>query len=105
VGTAAFAAMVEHRSAMRRRVMAAEGEVLPGVPAEILPGAVPEGLMCGSPASVAAKVSHLAALGVGGLILQFRLGPMRVELAQESLELFAREVMPQVRGPALAAAT
>jgi len=54
-------------------------------------------LIHGSPATVAEKLAALEAIGVGGLIMSFRLGPMPHELATSSLRLFAEKVMPEMR--------
>ena len=60
-------------------------------PARTDPG---HALIAGSPATVAAQLADIAETGVGGVILQFRLGPMRWEDARSSLTLFAEEVAP-----------
>ena len=63
-------------------------------------GAAPasgDGLIYGSPATVAAAIAEIAALGVGGVIATFRLGPMPHEAAAESLRLFMSEVAPAFR--------
>jgi alkanesulfonate monooxygenase SsuD/methylene tetrahydromethanopterin reductase-like flavin-dependent oxidoreductase (luciferase family) len=55
---------------------------------------VEHALVCGSPATVAEKLAPLKATGVGGLIMQFRLGPMSYEQTAASLQLFADKVIP-----------
>jgi alkanesulfonate monooxygenase SsuD/methylene tetrahydromethanopterin reductase-like flavin-dependent oxidoreductase (luciferase family) len=55
---------------------------------------VEHALICGSPATVAEKLAPLKATGVGGLIMQFRLGPMRYEQTAASLQLFTDRVIP-----------
>jgi len=82
----------------------AEGGVfaMPGaeVPARELPGsrdARGDGVLYGSPARVAEDIAALDAIGIGGIIGTFRLGPMPHEVAAESLSLFLREVAPQFR--------
>jgi alkanesulfonate monooxygenase SsuD/methylene tetrahydromethanopterin reductase-like flavin-dependent oxidoreductase (luciferase family) len=94
----AFVAMHEHRVAMRNRIYAEQkASILPMPP----PGAEPpahaspeHALVHGSPATVAEKLAPLKATGVGGLIMQFRLGPMSLEQAAASLRLFADKVIP-----------
>ena len=51
----------------------------------------------GSPATVSERVARLRDMGIGGLILHFRVGPMSWSDNERSLRLFAREVMPRFR--------
>jgi alkanesulfonate monooxygenase SsuD/methylene tetrahydromethanopterin reductase-like flavin-dependent oxidoreductase (luciferase family) len=98
VAKPAFIEMHEHRVAMRKRIYAElDASILP-MPAE---GAAPpahasveHALVCGSPATVAEKLAPLKATGVGGLIMQFRLGPMSYEQTTASLQLFSEKVIP-----------
>src|SRR3954447_7504724 len=98
VAVPAFIAMHQHRVAMRNRIYAEQGEsILPMPP----PGAAPpahaspeHALVHGSPATVAEKLAPLRDTGVGGLIMQFRLGPMSYEQAAASLTLFRDKVIP-----------
>ena len=95
----AFAAMQEHRVAMRRRVFEEQGVSLVPMAATGAPPpahAVAEhALIAGSPATVAEALAEIAAMGFGGIILQFRLGPMAYEDAAQSLTLFMRKVAPE----------
>ena len=54
-------------------------------------------LLCGSPATVTAAIAEIDKIGVGGLILVFRLGPMPYEVAAGSIRLFMQKVAPQFR--------
>ncbi|MGD0104220.1 MAG: LLM class flavin-dependent oxidoreductase [Rhodopila sp.] len=98
VAIPAFIAMHEHRIAMRKRIYAEQGASILPMPAEgtALPAhaSVEHALVCGSPATVAEKLAPLKATGVGGLIMQFRLGPMSHEQAASSLTLFNDKVIP-----------
>jgi alkanesulfonate monooxygenase SsuD/methylene tetrahydromethanopterin reductase-like flavin-dependent oxidoreductase (luciferase family) len=58
---------------------------------------VEHALIYGSPATVAEKMAQIKAIGVGGVIMAFRLGPMRYDDAATSLRLFMTEVAPQFR--------
>ena len=95
VGQPAFAAMTEYRATMRNRIFEQTGRTLlkdrrPGDHTR------PEiSLICGSPATVCDKLAEIEKIGVGGLILQFRLGPMPKEFAEQSLSLFAEKVARQ----------
>lgn len=100
VAVPAFEAMHAQRSAMRERVYQEQGVSIVPMPA---PGAVPaarmmveHSLIYGSPATVAEKLAEVAAIGVGGVIMQFRLGPMAFEDVAQSLTLFMRKVAPKV---------
>ena len=41
------------------------------------------------------ECGELADIGIGGALMQFRLGAMPAETAAESINLFMREVAPQ----------
>ena len=100
VGIPAFEAMQTQRAAMRERIYAETGQRL-HAPAPAAPAArtvVEHALIHGSPATVAEALSKVAATGIGGLIMQFRLGPMPSEVAAQSLSLFMRQVQPALRG-------
>jgi alkanesulfonate monooxygenase SsuD/methylene tetrahydromethanopterin reductase-like flavin-dependent oxidoreductase (luciferase family) len=94
----AFIDMHERRVEMRNRVYAEQGASILPMPA---PGTAPpahaqveHALVYGSPATVAEKLAPLTATGVGGLIMQFRLGPMSYEQTAASLTLFRQKVIP-----------
>jgi alkanesulfonate monooxygenase SsuD/methylene tetrahydromethanopterin reductase-like flavin-dependent oxidoreductase (luciferase family) len=96
----AFEAMHEHRVAMRKHVYDEQGVSIVAMPA---PGAAPaartvveHSLIYGSPATVAEKLAQVAAIGVGGAIMQFRLGPMSYDDVAQSLTLFMRKVAPEI---------
>jgi len=100
IAVPAFHAMHEHRVAMRLRVYEEQGVSIVPMPA---PGAAPparmvleHSLVCGSPATVAEKLSAVGKTGIGGLIMQFRLGPMSYEDTAQSLTMFREKVMPHL---------
>ncbi len=99
VGPPAFLAMQQHRAAMRERVFAAQGVAMPGHGGHAPAARTVAGhaLLCGSPATVAERLAEIAKIGVGGVILQFRLGPMPHEVAASSLTLFMQRVMPAIK--------
>ena len=105
VGPAAFVAMHEQRAVLRNRVLAEQGVDMgpqrPGMAQRVDPST---GLVCGSPDTVAASMAELAATGVGGVIITFRLGAMSYDVAMESMKLFMDKVVPQVRAAKKAAA-
>lgn len=99
IGPRAFEAMQQHRAAMRERVFAEQGVAMPGhghhaPAARTVAG---HALLCGSPATVIEKLAAIAKIGVGGVILQFRLGPLPHEVAAASLTLFMQRVTPALR--------
>jgi len=99
VGVPAFETTTRARAEMRNRIFAETGMRIE-VPASDLPGARSargDGLIHGSPATVAEDFAALDRLGVGGIIATFRLGPMPHEVAAHSLSLFMRKVAPQFR--------
>ena len=54
-------------------------------------------MIFGSPDTVAERIEQLSRIGVGGLILHFRVGPMTWDENERSLRMFADEVMPRFR--------
>jgi alkanesulfonate monooxygenase SsuD/methylene tetrahydromethanopterin reductase-like flavin-dependent oxidoreductase (luciferase family) len=100
IAVPAFEAMHEHRSAMRQRVYEEQGvSIVPMPPPGTAPAArmvVEHSLIYGSPATVAEELAQVAAIGVGGVIMQFRLGPMAYDDVAQSLTLFMRQVAPEL---------
>jgi alkanesulfonate monooxygenase SsuD/methylene tetrahydromethanopterin reductase-like flavin-dependent oxidoreductase (luciferase family) len=101
VGVPFFHEMQKQRAAMRERVFKEQGVRLqshaPGPMAPAARTVVEHALIRGSPATVAEKLAAVDAIGVGGLIMSFRLGPMQYDLAASSLRLFAEKVMPAIQ--------
>jgi alkanesulfonate monooxygenase SsuD/methylene tetrahydromethanopterin reductase-like flavin-dependent oxidoreductase (luciferase family) len=103
IGIPAFQAMAAARAELRNRINRETGMRIE-VPAGELPSSrasVEHGFIHGSPARVAEAIAEIAALGIGGVIATFRLGPMPHEAAANSLGLFMHEVAPQFRGNAV----
>jgi len=100
IGVPAFTAMVEQRAALRNRVYEEQGVRIRADAPDAAPAraTIEHALVYGSPATVAASFREIEAIGVGGVIMAFRLGPMTYEDATNSLRLFMREVAPQFRG-------
>ncbi len=99
IAVPAFEAMHQHRTAMRQRVYEEQGASIVPMPA---PGGTPaarmmveHSLIYGSPATVAEKLAQVNAIGVGGCIMQFRLGPMSYADVAHSLTLFMQKVAPE----------
>ena len=92
VGRPAFVSMIEHRKKLRDQIEREQGVKLSP---HLAPG--PLGFLCGSPATVAAELAELAAIGIGGALMQFRLGAMPYDTAAASIDLFMRKVAPEFR--------
>ena len=97
IAVPAFNAMQQQRKAMREHVFAQTGERMHHAAVNATNPAhaqIEHALICGSPATVTEKLSQIKRLGVGGLIMQSRLGPMSSADAVHSLQLFAGRVAP-----------
>lgn len=55
---------------------------------------LPRGLVIGSPDKVRQQYVELAKLGIGGVALRMRVGPMPVEFSKNALRLFMKHVAP-----------
>jgi alkanesulfonate monooxygenase SsuD/methylene tetrahydromethanopterin reductase-like flavin-dependent oxidoreductase (luciferase family) len=93
IGIPNFTAMIDHRAATRERVAAEQGKLNKANPVYRNPDI---GLVAGSSATVAERMHKLASAGVGGVMVQFKLGPMEQEIATASMRRFAKEVMPEI---------
>jgi alkanesulfonate monooxygenase SsuD/methylene tetrahydromethanopterin reductase-like flavin-dependent oxidoreductase (luciferase family) len=102
IGVPAFTAMTEQRAALRNRVYAEQGVRLKAESPNAPPARIEakHALICGSPATVAEAMAEIDKIGVGGVIMAFRLGPMAHEVALHSLELFMTKVAPSFSGKA-----
>jgi alkanesulfonate monooxygenase SsuD/methylene tetrahydromethanopterin reductase-like flavin-dependent oxidoreductase (luciferase family) len=102
IAVPAFTAMNELRTAMRDKVVRDQGLSIapPTKPGEGPPArtSIEHGLVHGSPATVLRKLKPVLETGVGGMIIQFRLGPMTYDQTAKSLELFQSQVAPALRG-------
>jgi len=91
----AFETQQEFRKTMRKRVYEEQGLLLKqeaGTPAR---DQAQHSFICGSPATVAEEIAKIDSIGVGGLLMVFRLGPMPYEVAESSIRLFMSKVAPQ----------
>ncbi|HEY6432344.1 MAG TPA: LLM class flavin-dependent oxidoreductase [Acetobacteraceae bacterium] len=102
LGIPAFEAMQVQRAAMREKIFRETGVKLqtttPGPMAPAARTVAGHALIHGSPATVAEQLAEIDKIGVGGVIMQFRLGPMPHEVAAHSLTLFMQKVAPQLGG-------
>jgi alkanesulfonate monooxygenase SsuD/methylene tetrahydromethanopterin reductase-like flavin-dependent oxidoreductase (luciferase family) len=93
----AFRTQQEFRQAMRKKVYAEQGLLLKQESGPVARNQVQHSLLCGSPETVCEAIAEIDEIGVGGLILVFRLGPMPYEVAANSIRLFMSKVAPQFR--------
>jgi alkanesulfonate monooxygenase SsuD/methylene tetrahydromethanopterin reductase-like flavin-dependent oxidoreductase (luciferase family) len=96
IAVPAFLAMNELRAAMRDRVIREQGVSIAPPDATSSPArtSLEHGLVRGSPETVAAKLRPVVETGVGGMIIQFRLGTMSLAETEQSLRLFKERVVP-----------
>ena len=91
----AFHTQQEFRQTMRKKVYEEQGLLLKQDSGPHARNQVQHSLLCGSPATVCEAIAQIDKIGVGGLILVFRLGPMPYEVAANSIRLFMEKVAPQ----------
>ncbi len=82
------------RQEMRKRVYEEQGLLLKQETGPVARNQAQHSLLCGSPDTVSAAIAEIDKIGVGGLILVFRLGPMPHEVAANSIRLFMSKVAP-----------
>ena len=103
LGVPAFIRQHEFRAEMRKRVYAEQGVRLQEEKKGIARNDPKKGLIYGSPATVAERLAKIDAIGVGGIMMTFRLGPMSAEVANSSIKLFMEKVAPEFQNMAAAA--
>jgi alkanesulfonate monooxygenase SsuD/methylene tetrahydromethanopterin reductase-like flavin-dependent oxidoreductase (luciferase family) len=91
----AFRTQQEFRQAMRKKVYEEQGLLLKQEAGPVARNDAAHSLICGSPATVCETIRKIDDIGVGGLILVFRLGPMPYEVAANSIRLFMSKVAPE----------
>ena len=87
----------EFRQVMRKRVYQEQGLLLKAETGPAARNQLQHSLLCGSPDTVTAAIEELDRIGIGGVILVFRLGPMPYEVAAQSIRLFMSKVAPNFR--------
>lgn len=101
IGVPLFEAQREQRGKMRARVLAERGESMAkpgetGAAPSAARNVVSHSLICGSPATVAERLATINDTGVGGVILQFRVGPSPYEITERNINLFMEQVAPEL---------
>ena len=99
VGVRLLEAQLEMRTRMRRRIYAEQGVSMVDMDTPSTPARVQQqhSLIHGSPDTVAEAIAAIDDIGVGGIIMSFRMGPMPIEVAEHSLRLFMDKVAPRFR--------
>ena len=89
------------RQAMRKKVYQQQGLLMEQESSPAARNQVQHSILCGSPDTVSEAIAEIDKIGVGGLILVFRIGPMPAEVANNSIRLFMEKVAPQFRREAV----
>ncbi len=92
----------EFREAMRKKVYAEQGLLLKQDDGLAARNNVQHSILCGAPGTVAEALADIDKIGVGGVLMVFRLGPMPHEVAANSIRLFMQKVAPRFRHAAAA---
>jgi alkanesulfonate monooxygenase SsuD/methylene tetrahydromethanopterin reductase-like flavin-dependent oxidoreductase (luciferase family) len=87
----------EFRQAMRRKVYEEQALLLKQEDGPAARNQAQHSIICGSPDTVAEEIARIDSIGVGGLLMVFRIGPMPYETAENSIRLFMNKVAPQFR--------
>lgn len=100
IGIPLFKEQREQRARMRNRILAERGESMAkpgetGVAETAARNVIEHSLIVGSPATVAERLAKIDAMGVGGVVLQFRVGPSSYELTENCIRLFMDKVAPE----------
>ncbi|MGE3540158.1 MAG: LLM class flavin-dependent oxidoreductase [Candidatus Tectimicrobiota bacterium] len=97
IGVPAFRQMRAHLNQARQRLNAPQEQRPASSDTPAARETLEHGLIYGSPTTVCERLAALQDIGMGGLILHFRLGPMSWEATENSLRLFAERVAPELR--------
>jgi alkanesulfonate monooxygenase SsuD/methylene tetrahydromethanopterin reductase-like flavin-dependent oxidoreductase (luciferase family) len=93
VGLPYFRQMQTYRAAQSTafEAMVAKANKQPGLP-----------VLCGSPETLMEDFTTLEKTGIGGVFVRFRTGPMPAEFSSRALELFMKDIAPEIRQSNLA---
>ena len=93
----AWEAQQEFRQAMRKKVYEEQGLLLKQESGPAARNQAQHSIICGSAATVAEEIAKIDKIGIGGLLMVFRMGPMPSDLAENSIRLFMEKVAPEFR--------
>jgi alkanesulfonate monooxygenase SsuD/methylene tetrahydromethanopterin reductase-like flavin-dependent oxidoreductase (luciferase family) len=91
----AYAASMRHITGGRERMNTASEQIEVEAIYANSDAGPEDDLVYGSPDTVAAIVAELGDIGVGGVMIQFRIGEMTWKQTEDSMRLFADSVMPR----------
>jgi alkanesulfonate monooxygenase SsuD/methylene tetrahydromethanopterin reductase-like flavin-dependent oxidoreductase (luciferase family) len=91
----AWDAQQEFRQAMRKKVYEEQGLLLKQESGPAARNQVQHSIICGSAATVAEQIAKIDKIGIGGLLMVFRMGPMPADVAENSIRLFMKKVAPE----------
>ena len=97
IGVPAFVESRQHIQDTRNRLNTAEEMATVSQSLADPRFGVEHSMIYGSPDTVSERIAKIEKLGMGGVILHFRVGPMSWEDNEQSLRLFADRVMPNFR--------
>ena len=81
--------------AMRKKVYEEQGLLLKQESGPAARNQVQHSIIRGSPATVAEEIAKIDKIGIGGLLMVFRMGPMPSDVAENSMRLFMKKVAPE----------
>jgi len=85
----------EFRKAMRRKVYEEQGLQLKQESGPAARDQVQHSIIRGSAATVAEEIAKIDEIGIGGLLMVLRVGPMPADVAENSIRLFMKKVAPE----------
>jgi alkanesulfonate monooxygenase SsuD/methylene tetrahydromethanopterin reductase-like flavin-dependent oxidoreductase (luciferase family) len=85
----------EFRKAMRRKVYEEQALQLKQESGPAARDQVQHSIIRGSAATVAEEIAKIDKIGIGGLLMVFRVGPMPADVAENSIRLFMTKVAPE----------
>jgi alkanesulfonate monooxygenase SsuD/methylene tetrahydromethanopterin reductase-like flavin-dependent oxidoreductase (luciferase family) len=105
IGIPLFEEQRAQRARMRNRVITERGESMakpgetgaappPSAAEQVARNVIEHSLISGSPATVSERLAAIDEIGVGGIILQFRVGPSPWEVTENNIRLFMDKVAP-----------
>ncbi len=104
IGIPAFQRQFEFRADMRHRIYREQGVIMKDDQPDVARNTVADGVILGSPATVAEKIAKIDEIDIGGVMMTFRMGPMSAPENEASLRLFMERVAPEFQSNAEAAA-
>ena len=99
IGVPAYQDSLEHSHRVQNQLTTDAEEAYVAASGALANKPPPFNLVYGSPATVCEDLEELHRVGVGGLIMRFRIGALPWDVTENSLRLFAQKVAPEFRMP------